>query len=84
MDSLPIVITLAIAWHVGLALLEHQRKPEQSRVSLAKLLLLAEVEVLRNLRSELKRRVRLARERRCERKLEEVEARLRELDVDEI
>ncbi|MDI6883759.1 MAG: hypothetical protein QMD00_01255 [Hadesarchaea archaeon] len=83
MRTLLIVVGLAIAWHVGLALLERQRAPERDRPSLAKLLLLAEVEVLRTLRGELKRRLRLRRERQCERKLDEVEGRLRELDNNE-
>lgn len=82
MGTLLVVVTLAMAWHVGLALLERQRRPERDRPPLAKLLLLAEVEVLRTLRGELKRRLRLRREHRCERKLSEVEGRLKELGED--
>ena len=70
---------LAIIWHVGLALVEYQRRSERDRPSLAKLLLLAEVEVLRALRAELKRR----RLRKRERKLSEVEERLKESSEDE-
>jgi len=76
------IIVLAIIWHVGLAIIEYQRRPEKGRPSLAKLLLLAEVEVLRALRAELKQ-TRL-RKRECQhgRKLSEVEERLEELGED--
>ena len=70
---------LAIVWHVGLAVIEHQRRPEKDRPSLARLLLLAEVEVLRTLRAELKQRRLRKRGRRHGRKLSEVEERLEEL-----
>lgn len=73
------VIALAAAWHVGLALFERHLRPEHDRPSLAKLLLLAEVEALRTLRAELRRR----REGRKERKLSQVEERLKELSEDE-
>lgn len=83
MDTLLAVIALAVVWHVGLALLERSRYPQQTRPSLAKLLLLAEVDLLRTLRGELKRRLRLRREPASERKLLEVEGRLKELGEDE-
>jgi len=73
---------LAIVWHVGLAVIEHQRHPEKDRPSLARLLLLAEVEALRALQAELKRRSLRKRERRHGRKLSEVEERLEELGED--
>jgi len=79
LETLLGIIVLAIIWHVGLAVVEHQRRPEKDRPSLAKLLLLAEVEVLRALRAELKRR----RLRKRERKLSEVEERLKESGEDE-
>lgn len=82
MDTLPAVVALAIAWHIGLALLERSRYPKQARPSLARLLLVAEVDLLRTLRSELKRRLRLRRELKSERKLSEVEGRLEELGED--
>lgn len=63
-------------------MLERHRRPVQDRPSLAKLLLLAEVEVLRTLRGELKRRLRLGRGRQSERKLVVVEGRLKELSED--
>jgi len=71
---------LAIIWHVGLTIIEYQRRPEKDRPSLAKLLLLAEVEVLRALRAELKQRRLRKRER--QHKLSEVEERLEELGED--
>lgn len=74
---------LAVAWHVGLALLERSRYPQRARPSLTKLLLLAEVDLLRTLRSELKRRIRLKRDPESERKLFEVEGRLKELGENE-
>jgi hypothetical protein len=76
------VIVLAIAWHVGLAVLEHSRYPKQARPPLAKLLFLAEVDLLRTLRGELKRRLCLEHEPATERKLSEVEGRLEELSED--
>ena len=79
MEILLGIIVLAIIWHVGLAIIEYQRRPEKDRPSLAKLLLLAEVEVLRALRAELKRR----RLRRREQKLSEVEEKLKESGKDE-
>ena len=83
MDTLPAVAALAIAWHVGLALLERSRYSKQARPPLAKLLLSAEVDLLRTLRGELKRRLHLRREPTSERKLSEVERRLEELGGDE-
>jgi hypothetical protein len=77
------VIALAVVWHVGLALLERSRHPKQARPPLAKLLLSAEVDLLRTLRGELKRRLRLRRGPTSERKLSEVECRLKELGEDE-
>lgn len=76
------MVALAIAWHIGLALLERSRYPKQARPSLARLLLSAEVDLLRTLRGELKRRLRLRREPKSERKLSEVEGRLEELGED--
>lgn len=76
------MVALAIAWHIGLALLERSRYPKQARPSLARLLLSAEVDLLRTLRGELKRRLRLRRELKSERKLSEVEGRLEELGED--
>ena len=73
---------LAIIWHVGLAIIEYQRRPEKDRPSLAKLLLLAEVEVLLALRAELRRRHLRKRERQHKQKLSEVEERLEELGED--
>ncbi|MFH1821161.1 MAG: hypothetical protein ABH852_01790 [Methanobacteriota archaeon] len=81
MSALILVILSAVAWHVGLAVLERHLSPEQNRPSLVKLLLLAEVEVLRTLRAELKRR-RLREKGGSERKLSEVERRLKELGED--
>ena len=81
MATLLFVISLAAAWHVGLAVLERRLSPEHDRLSFAKLLLLAEVEVLRTLRNELKRR-RLIGKDGCERKLSEVEGRRKELGED--
>ncbi len=80
MGTLPVVVALAIAWHVGLALLERSRYPKQVRPPLTKLLLSAEVDLLRTIRGELKRRLHLRREPTSERKLSEVERRLEELD----
>lgn len=82
MNTLQAVVALAVAWHIGLTLLERSRYPKQSRPPLAKLLLSAEVDLLSTLRSELKRRLRLRRETKSERKLSEVEERLEELGED--
>lgn len=83
MGTLLFILALATAWHVGLAVIERQRRPERERPSLAKLLLLTEVEVLRTLRAELKRRSWRGHKDRCERKLSLVEERLEELKGDE-
>ena len=76
------IIVLAVIWHVGVAVIEYYRRHERDRPSLVKLLLLAEVEVLRALRAELKRRHLHKRERQHKRKLSEVEERLEELGED--
>lgn len=82
MDTLLVVVALAVAWHIGLTLLERSRYPKRARPPLTKLLLSAEVDLLRTLRSELRRRLRLRRESKNERKLSEVEGRLEELGED--
>lgn len=82
MGTLLLVIALAAFWHIGLALLEKHHRPKQDRPSLARLLFLAEVEVLRTLRAELKRRRLRGHRGRCERKLSQVEERLKELGED--
>ncbi len=82
MDTLLVVVALAVAWHIGLTLLERSRYPKQARPPLAKLLLSAEVDLLRTLRSELRRRLRLRREPKSEQKLSDVEGRLEELGED--
>ena len=83
MDTLPAVLALAIAWHIGLALLERRFCRGRDRPSLVKLLLLAEVELLRTLHGELKRHLQSRHEHRCEQKLDEIEERLKELSRDE-
>jgi len=82
LETLQAVVALAVAWHIGLTLLERSRYPKQARPPLAKLLLSAEVDLLMTLRSELRRRLRLSRELRGERKLSEVDERLKELGED--
>jgi len=79
--TLLLVISLAVSWHLGLAFMERRFCSWRDRPSFAKLLLLAEVEILRTLRSELKRR-RLTGKGGCDRKLSEVEGRLKELGDD--
>lgn len=74
---------LAVVWHVCLAWLERSRYPQRASPPLMRLLLLAEVDLLRTLRAELKRRIHFKRDPESERKLFEVEGRLRELDGDE-
>lgn len=83
LETLLLIVALATAWHVGLALLERHLRPKQDRPSLARLLLLAEVDVLRTLRAELRRWGRRRREGRCEQKLSQVEEKLKELGEDE-
>jgi hypothetical protein len=75
-----IVIAIAMAWHVGVALLEHYRAPRLSRPPLAKLLLTAEVEVLQTLRNELTRKFSKNPGRVPKLRLEEVERRLKEIE----
>ncbi len=74
---------LAVAWHVGLALLERSHYPRRARPPLTKLLLLAEVELLRTLRAELKRRIHFKQDPESDQKLFEVEGRLKELGENE-
>jgi hypothetical protein len=84
LEALPGIIVLAITWHVGLAIIEYQRRPEKDMPSLAKLLLLAEVGVLRALQAELKRQYLRKRGHQHKRKLSEVEERLEELGEDRL
>ena len=79
MSALPFVIVFAIAWHFGMAVFEHRRRPEQDKPSMSRLLLLAEVEVLRSLRADLKRWRRRRGEEVRQRKLSQVENKLEEL-----
>lgn len=80
MVTLLAVLGLAFAWHFGLAMLTRHLHPGRDRPSLKKLLLLAEIEILRTLRAEIKRRSCAGPESRWKRKLTVVEGRLRELD----
>ena len=82
MDTLTFVVAIALAWHVGMALLERSRYPRKAGPSLMRLLLLAEVDLLRTLRAELKRRTHSGQEPTTERKLLDVEHRLKELGED--
>lgn len=79
MDTLPLIAVIAAVWHVSLALIERSRYPKQAKPPLGKLLLLAEVEVLRTLRAELRRHLVIKREPVSEQKLDEVEKRLKEM-----
>ena len=79
MDSLLVVMASALVWQVGLVLLERSHRPERSRAPMVRLLSLAEFEVLRALRNELKHLFGLSREPRHEQKLREVDRRLEEL-----
>jgi hypothetical protein len=83
LNALPFVIVAAVAWHFGLALYEYRHRPDEDRPSLARLLLLAEMEVLRTLRAELKRRAKRSPEGPWGRKLSRVDDRLKELNEDE-
>jgi len=80
LSTLPFIVAIAIAWHFGLAIFEHRRRPEHDRPSIAKLLLLAEVEVLRALRAELRRRSRRGGNEQRREKLSQVESKLKELN----
>jgi hypothetical protein len=77
-DPLFAVIGLAIVWHFCIALLERCRCPTHARPPMSKLLLLAEIEVLKTLKGELKRLLRSGS--KCEQKLREVNQKLRELE----
>ncbi len=80
MEILLLIIALAGAWHIGLAIIESRLDSRQAGQSLARLLLLAEVEVLRALRAELRRRQ--PGKGGGGEKLSRVEARLKELGED--
>jgi hypothetical protein len=75
------VIAVAVSWHVGLAVLERHLSRSRRGPSLLRLLLLAEVEVLRALREELKR-CRSLDDDEVKMKLSRVEQRLEELGED--
>lgn len=75
------IISLAAIWHVGLAVLERRLCSKRGGPSLAKLLLLAEVEILRTLRAELRRR-RLFENGESDREISRVEERLKEIGQD--
>lgn len=81
MEMLLLTISLASAWHVGLAIVESRFCSKRGGPSLARLLLLAEVEILRTLRAELKRRRQLEKGG-CAQELYRVEERLQELGQD--
>lgn len=74
------MVALAIAWHVGLAILEHRWYRRRGGPPLSKLLLLAEAELLRTLRAEFRRHGPREGERRRELKLSQIEDRLKELE----
>ncbi len=80
METLLLIAVLAGSWHICLAILESRLGPRQAGQSLSRLLLLAEVEVLRTLRAELRRR--RSWKGGGEEKLSRVEARLEELGED--
>jgi hypothetical protein len=73
---------LALVWHINLALLERSRNPK-AKPRLKDLLLLAEADLLRALRNELRHYLHFKREHGKEQKLLEVERRLKELNGNE-
>jgi hypothetical protein len=77
---LPIVVAIAAAWHLGLTLLERYRTQKLNRTPLAKLLLMAEAEVLHTLKSELIRKLSKIPRKTLRLRLEEVERRLKEIE----
>jgi len=79
LDTLLLVVLVAAAWHVGLTVLERRINRGRNGHSLARLLLLAEVEVLHALRAELRRS---SKKDGCDEKLSQVEQRLKELGED--
>ena len=78
MDTLPFIIMLAAVWHVGVTLLQYARSSRHTKPQLSKLLLHAEIEVLRTLRGELKRLARSIPKH--EQKLREVDHQLGRLE----
>ncbi|MEW6221903.1 MAG: hypothetical protein AB1476_01080 [Candidatus Hadarchaeota archaeon] len=74
------VVGLALAWHIGLAALERTRAKDGSRVPVGRLLLMAEVDVVKALVSETKRRLVKRREKHLEQKLEKAEGRLKDIE----
>jgi hypothetical protein len=69
---------------IVLAIIEYQRHHQKDRPSLAKLMLLAEVEVIRAFLAEIRRRHLRKRERQHKRKLSEFEERLEEQSEDRL
>lgn len=79
MTTLLALLALAFAWHIGLAVLMRHLRPKRGAPSLKKLLLLAEIEILRTLRAEIRRSC-AGLGGRWRGKLTEVDMRLKEVD----
>lgn len=59
MNSVALVIALAISWHVSMLWIERSRRPCIARPSLEKLLHFVELDLLNTLRAELVRLLRM-------------------------
>ncbi len=79
MNPVPLVIALAIGWHVSLLWIERSRQSPTTKPSLTELLRFIELDLLRALRAELMRLLRAKSESCYEQKLREVDHRLQEL-----
>jgi len=58
LNSILLIIALAVSWHAGLFWIERSRMPNRVRPSLTKLLRLVELDLLSTLRGELVRLLR--------------------------
>ena len=82
MNSVMLVVALAVGWHIGITWLARSRKPAFARLSLLQLLRLAELDLLSALRGELTRRAHAKHglQPRDEQKLRAVDAQIKKLE----
>ena len=82
MNSVMLVVALAVGWHVGITWLARSRMPAFTKPSLPQLLRLAELDLLSTIRGELTRRLHAKHglQPRDEQKLREVDTQIKKLE----
>ena len=82
LNSIMLVVALAVGWHIGITWLARSRMPAFTKPSLPRLLRLAELDLLSALRGELTRRLHAKHglQPRHKQKLREVDAQIKKLE----